>query len=450
MLTIIILTVAAVLILFLGFARQRGLILPVAMLALVASLVAMHYPEWTETSILTGMLHFDLTSFVLCILQFVFALCIIPFLHQFRQRGNEELGDITGLFLLALIGGMIMVSYQNFIMMFLGIEILSISMYVLAGADRRRITSNEAAIKYFIMGSFASAILLFGIGAIYASTGSLSFGNVLPGMDKFYQIGVLFVLSGLAFKIALVPFHFWAPDVYEGTPTIFTAIMSSIVKIAGFGALLQYLKLSSATLPEWVFWFLLLIALVTIVVGNIMAYNQTSVKRILAYSGIVQAGFILIAVLKITPQTEKILIYYLIAYGAASLITFLITHFVERQSGSDHLDSFGGLLKANPLLGILMIIALISLGGGPLTAGFMAKFLVLREAVGLGYLSLAFVALVAAVISVYYYFKIINAIASPSGDHSWSVSWRYNSVLLVLTLILILFGIAPSLVMMHI
>ena len=328
MLTIIILTVAAVLILFLGFARQRGLILPVAMLALVASLVAMHYPEWTETSILTGMLHFDLTSFVLCILQFVFALCIIPFLHQFRQRGNEELGDITGLFLLALIGGMIMVSYQNFIMMFLGIEILSISMYVLAGADRRRITSNEAAIKYFIMGSFASAILLFGIDAIYASTGSLSFGNVLPGMDKFYQIGVLFVLSGLAFKIALVPFHFWAPDVYEGTPTIFTAIMSSIVKIAGFGALLQYLKLSSATLPEWVFWFLLLIALVTIVVGNIMAYNQTSVKRILAYSGIVQAGFILIAVLKITPQTEKILIYYLIAYGAASLITFLITHFV--------------------------------------------------------------------------------------------------------------------------
>ncbi|MBK8154151.1 MAG: hypothetical protein IPK61_14690 [Saprospiraceae bacterium] len=203
MLTIIILTVAAVLILFLGFARQRGLILPVAMLALVASLVAMHYPEWTETSILTGMLHFDLTSFVLCILQFVFALCIIPFLHQFRQRGNEELGDITGLFLLALIGGMIMVSYQNFIMMFLGIEILSISMYVLAGADRRRITSNEAAIKYFIMGSFASAILLFGIGAIYASTGSLSFGNVLPGMDKFYQIGVLFVLSGLAFKNSL-------------------------------------------------------------------------------------------------------------------------------------------------------------------------------------------------------------------------------------------------------
>lgn len=450
MLTIIILTVAAVLILFLGFARQRGLILPVAMLALVASLVAMHYPEWTETSVLTGMLHFDLTSFVLCILQFVFALCIIPFLHQFRQRGNEELGDITGLFLLALIGGMIMVSYQNFIMMFLGIEILSISMYVLAGADRRRITSNEAAIKYFIMGSFASAILLFGIGAIYASTGSLSFGNVLPGMDKFYQIGVLFVLSGLAFKIALVPFHFWAPDVYEGTPTIFTAIMSSIVKIAGFGALLQFLKLSSATLPEWVFWFLLLIALVTIVVGNIMAYNQTSVKRILAYSGIVQAGFILIAVLKITPQTEKILIYYLIAYGAASLITFLITHFVERQSGSDYLDSFGGLLKANPLLGILMIIALISLGGGPLTAGFMAKFLVLREAVGLGFLSLVFVALVAAVISVYYYFKIINAIASPSGDHSWSVSWRYNSVLLVLTLILIFFGIAPSFVMMHI
>ncbi|MDQ3143231.1 MAG: NADH-quinone oxidoreductase subunit N [Bacteroidota bacterium] len=444
MLAIIILTLSALGILFLGFAKQKSLILPLAILSLSSAIACIFFNVSLWNNWLQDMMTLVDMPKVMILLMFFLAICILPFFKYLQDQNNEELADFAGLFLLSLIGAMMMVTYRHFMILFLGIEILSISMYVMAGGDRKNQISNEASLKYFIMGAFASAILFFGIALFYTSTNTLNLINLSFLPSPIFEISVLIIIAGLSFKIALVPFHFWAPDVYYGTPTVFTSIMATIVKVASFGALYRFLVLTNDFMPSWVIWLLSLIAIASIVLGNIMAISQQHVKKLLTYSGIVQSGFILLGFININSGNDHSLMYYLIAYALASVVCFLIVHFVEVQSGNDHIDSFNGLFRSNPVLGVLMTVSLISLAGIPLTAGFMAKLFILNHAANMGFISLAVISLILAVISMFYYFRLINAIYSKSADQSWQIPVLYRGILILICVAILFVGIQPA------
>lgn len=444
MLSMIILTLTGVLVLFLGFTRFKSGIIPLGIVGVICAFYAYFLMAPVGEEWMLGMM----TSFgapkIFTGVLMMSLLFILPFLKVYEVRGGGELSDFTGLVLFSVIGGMMMVAHQDLMILFLGIEILSIAMYILAGADRRVIQSNEASIKYFIMGAFASAIFLFGVGLYYTSTGSFKIYDIQVISLPLYQLSMMIMFAGLAFKLALAPFHFWAPDVYQGSPTIFTAVMASLVKISGFGALFQLMKYQMDFNSDWMYWLIVLISLSSMAIGNIMASQQTSVKRLLAYSGTVQAGFILLAFIQIKAEQSWMVIYYLIAYVLASLASFFVIYFVESRKGSDEISEFRGLYFQNPILAVVFTIALISLGGGPLTAGFMAKLFVLSHASDAGAIALVVIALVFAVISMYYYFKVVNQffIKEPESG-SWSLNWTFNGLLVILSAATLIVGTFP-------
>ncbi len=446
MLAIIVLTLFSILVLYLGFARRRALILPISFLGLAIAFWAIftHQSFWNQY--LQQMISLQGIPKVLQLCLLGTAIAAIPYFAVYQKRGNEELADFSGLFLFSIVGGLLMVSYLHLVVLFIGLEILSIAMYILAGADRRSILSNEASLKYFIMGAFSSAILLFGFSFFYVSTGSLEINAVgLKGMESIHNVSLLMILIGFAFKLALVPFHFWAPDVYQGTPTLFTMLMATVVKIAAFGGLYRFLVLRADWLPEWILWVLVFLILASLLVGNIMAFGQRSIKRLLAYSGIVQAGFICISMIHIKHGNEWPLVFYLIAYAMSSLVSFLIVYFVEEQCGSDDIASFAGLGYSNAPLAAVMTIALISLAGAPLTAGFMAKIFVFNHAIAHGLVSLVVAAVVLAVCSLYYYYKIINAMyVGKTADARWRIHWAYLGIMILLSVLSFGLGLAPA------
>lgn len=449
MLAFIILTIFAVLILFLGFVKQKNVIIPVSFVAVLLAITSILSKQAFWNHYLFEMVAIDGYSSVISLLVLCTGLGLIPFFNLFRKRGNEEMGDFLGIFLFALLGAVLMICSLNYMILFLGIEILSLSMYVLAGADRRKVRSNEASLKYFITGAFTSAIFLFGIGLLYATTGSLSLIDVTGTQNAITNLAFIFIFVSFALKLAVVPFHFWAPDVYVGTPTLFTASMATIVKIAAFGAFFRIIQFNQSILPDWLDWFFALLILATLVYGNILAMNQSSIKRLLAYSGIVQTGFILFGFIHLTGASVWIVIYYLLAYTLSSLVTFIIVHFVEEQSGSDDLNSFTGLAFSNPSLAVLMTFALVSLAGGPFTAGFIAKLFVLNQAINNGFVSLVVIAVICTLMSVYYYYKIINAMYSKSADQKWSTPFIYKSLLALFVLITLAAGVVPTFFTQH-
>lgn len=445
MMTFILLSIAGLLVMFLGFVKQRNLIMPFALFAGMGALFCLLTQQTAWNYFLTGMVDLQGTPKVLSILLLLNGIALIPFLQHYAQRGEEEIADFMGLALFSLLGGLLMVTAANYIILFIGVEILSIAMYILAGADRRKIKSNEASLKYFISGSFTSAILLFGIGLLYAVNGSLAIAQPVEASGSaLLQIAYLFLFTGFALKIAIVPFHFWAPDVYEGTPTLFTALMASLVKIASIGAFLRVIQLNADGLPGWLNAYFMLLILATLILGNLFAMKQQNVKRLMAYSGIVQAGFILMGFISMKPGEEWPVLFYFIAYALSSVVAFVVIHFVEEQSGSDSLESFTGLYKSNPVLTIAMTVSLISLAGAPFTSGFVAKLFVLNQVVSSGYTALVVVAVLCTLMSMYYYYKIINAMFSGSADQPFRLPYGYSLLLIVFTLLTLATGVVPD------
>jgi NADH-quinone oxidoreductase subunit N len=326
--------------------------------------------------------------------------------------------DRSALVIFALIGAFLMVSFNNFAMLFLGIEILSISLYVLAGSRKRSYFSNEASFKYFLMGSFATGFFLFGVALLYGATGSFDLtrvsaiiGERSADLPAFFHVGVLLILVGMAFKMSAAPFHFWAPDVYEGSPTIITAFMSTVVKVASVGAFFKVFVISfSAVNGSWISVVQILMVL-TLIVGNLSAVYQINVKRILAYSSIGHIGFILLAMIA-TPSSQGIIFYYLAAYCIASIAAFGVVVLLEKEGVSANVQTFQGLFKRNSLLGVVMTVSLLSLAGIPPLAGFFAKYLVFGAAIESGYVGFVILGVVTSLIGVYYYFGIIKAIFS--------------------------------------
>jgi NADH-quinone oxidoreductase subunit N len=365
---------------------------------------------------------------------------------------KAHLTDQSALVLFSLVGAIILTAVNNLAMLFLGIEILSIALYVLAGSKKDSLFSTEAAFKYFLMGSFATGFLLMGVALIYGATGSFELAKIAgfisnhsSQLPTFFYSGVLLVLIGMSFKISAVPFHFWAPDVYQGAPTAITAFMSTIVKIAAFAALIRlfdgcFQELNSA-------WILVvtIITVLTLVLSNVTAAYQTNVKRMLAYSSVGHAGYLLIALVS-GGEIENVVLYYLVAYSFSSLIAFAVLNQLEENNLGVTVESFNGLFNRNKFLAVAMTVALLSLAGIPPLAGFFGKYLLLSLAVGAGQIALVALAITTSVIGIYYYFKIILAMYFKSeNDSQLTISFSEKLLLLVLIVIVFVLGIFPDL-----
>ena len=319
-------------------------------------------------------------------------------------------GEYYALLLFATAGMMLMVGAVDLLAVFLGLELMSIPIYVLAGFDRTRLRSNESAMKYFLIGAFASALLLYGMALLYGVSGSTSFEDIRAAFDPGNPLtlaGVGLVVVGFGFKISSVPFHQWTPDVYEGAPASVTAFMSVTVKLAAFAALIRFLLLAIDPLGEVlgnVFWVM---ALLTLVVGNVMALIQDNVKRLLAYSSIAHAGYLLIGLVPGSAQGYSAVVFYLFCYAFMNLGAFtVLVALTQRGQECERVDSFAGLARSRPGLAALMTLFMLSLAGIPGTAGFIAKWMVFSAAVEAGQLPLAIVGVLMSVVSVYYYLRI--------------------------------------------
>lgn len=381
----------------------------------------------------------------------ILAAIIINLMPATKRKG----ADILALMAFSLCGGILMIGAEHLVLLFLGIEILSIPLFVLAGSDKDNISGNEAALKYFLMGAFSSAIFLLGAAFLYGGSAvmtyqemflRLSFSEHFGDFPVLMKTGMILVMVGLLFKVSAVPFHFWSPDVYEGSPNRVTSFMAVIVKIAGFVALSNFMK---AFLPmlEWTSNWLLPISAVTILGGNIAAFAQKSFKRMLAYSSISHAGYLLLFALT-TMQDMSVLGVYLLAYG---LSTALLFYLFDKYANGDKngFDIFTGLTFTNRIDTIALVIATLSIAGIPGTIGFIGKYQLFSTAFGPQFWGVI-IALLGSIISIGYYFKSFKYAFRTESDTPNQWNWSWGSICsVVISSIILALGLLPYLLSLY-
>jgi NADH-quinone oxidoreductase subunit N len=342
----------------------------------------------------------------------------------YLQRERLESADPYVLLLLSASGGMIMAAANDLLVLFLGLEILSIAVYVLAGVHVRRARSGEAALKYFVLGAFSSAFFLYGIAFIYGATGSTNLTSVAGFLaaneltnNLYLLAGMALLLVGLGFKVAAAPFHSWTPDVYEGSPSPIVAYMASAVKAAGFVAIIRvFVYAFGSYRTDWQ-PLVYVLAVATLLVGAVLAVSQTNVKRMLAYSSIGHAGFILLGVQAASDTGTRAALFYLATYAFTVAGSFGVVTVVGRTGDNAHrLEDYRGLAKRSPLLAFAFLIFLLAQAGVPFTTGFLAKFGVIGAAVDARSFWLALVAMLSSVISAYVYLRIVLAMYDPEAE----------------------------------
>ena len=384
---------------------------------LVSGLVLI--PSWDRlpTTAFANMVVLDNTAILIHVTLILITAVTILFSIDYNQRQGIERGEYYVLLLFCTAAMMFMAQGRNLIVLFLALEWLSIGLYVLAGFAYPRIRSGEAAMKYLLYGSFAAGFLIYGIALIYGATGTADLGGVATALvntpelrtDPLLLAGAVLVLIGFGYKISMVPFHMWTPDVYEGSPTPVAGYMSAATKAAGFAALMRVLQFAFPleVLPQWQLALAILAAL-TMIVGNVVAVAQTNIKRMLAYSSIAHAGFILVGLVANNEAGLQGFLYYLLAYGLTNLGAFAVVIALE-NAGEERFDlqDLHGLGWRQPVLGAAMTVFMLSLAGVPPLAGFFAKFLVFTAAYRANYWWLALIGLITSVISAFYYLRIV-------------------------------------------
>jgi len=387
-------------------------------------------------------------------ISFFVILCLIGIYYTLINRYNfskpgSHVSDYFALIFISFVGIAVLASFNNLILMFLGIEILSIPLYALAGSAKHKMKSTEAAIKYFLMGAFSTGIMLMGLALIYGASGSFLLKNITAyafDFQSIYYLGWVLLILSLCFKVSVAPMHFWAPDVYDGTPTVFSSYMITIVKGTGFMTFLTVMsafKITSEIVAHNYQYLLSFIIILTLILGNFSALKQTSVKRMLAYSSVVQAGFMMFALFEISEESQYALLFYTVSYGLSSVVLFYTLTQVKKVN----YKGFYGLSRRSPLLAASSAVALFSLAGIPFTSGFLAKFFILSSAMNEpSNLILIIAALVLAVVSVYYYIKVIIAMYFRKSDKKKIKLSFTSQVLLILgTTLTIALGVYPDL-----
>ena len=452
MTTLIILTALGLTCLFseiFGFKKLlHGIVLTGLLLALGATIM-----DWNKDLVqFNDMIHLDNSSLAFMALLIVLtALWLIMSPTFFEEASSKT--DHYALIIFSLVGAQLMACFSNMLILFLGIEILSICMYVLAGSRKSDLNSNEAALKYFLLGAFATGFLLLGITFIYGETGSFHIQKISSyfienaGAPSTLAVaGALLMFTAMAFKVSAVPFHFWAPDVYQGSPTYVTAFMSTVVKTAAFAALFRLFQdafQSISNVWETTIW---IISASTILIGNIIAVYQTNFKRMLAYSSISHAGYMLMTVLAITPSASSSLFFYATAYSVSSIAAFAVLILISRSSGDESIAAFRGMAKSNPLLASVVVVVVLSLAGIPPLAGFFAKYYIFSSTMQAGFTGLVLIAITGSLIGVFYYFRVIIALFDTDTNAAKiKPELSFTIVLLITTLAALVLGLAPGL-----
>ncbi|MBC7744329.1 MAG: NADH-quinone oxidoreductase subunit N [Flavobacterium sp.] len=450
---LITLSIIAIVVLYMGLYKTKNALLPVTMLGMTIALV-LSLLEWNSNAkpIYSGMMQFDNFAIAFTVICIFSTMLILLISKDYFERISEHVAEYYAIILFALVGIVVMVSYNNLSMLFIGIEIMSVSLYILAGIRKKSYSSNEAALKYFLMGAFSTGFLLFGITLLYGSTGTFDLIliknyvlNNPTNISPLFYSGILLLIIGLGFKVGVAPFHFWAPDVYEGSPTLITAFMSTVVKTAGFAAFLRIFLLCFAPLHDFWMMPLLVITVLTLFIGNITALYQNSFKRMLGFSSVSHAGYMMFAIVALGTDSINAVILYATAYSLASIIAFAALILVKRQMGSDKFESFNGLGSKNPFMALNITVAMLSLAGIPLTAGFIGKFLMFSTALSDYHVWLVIMAVINAIIGIFYYLRVVVAMYFKESDQTVIRSTPlFSMVLAFSTIITILLGIYPG------
>ena len=424
----------------------RKAIVPVTIAALLAILALtvseFNVPStWYNNMIIVNNFSVAFTSLFIILTVFIIALS-----GEVYKEQQSKISDFVAIKIFLLAGAIAMVSFGNLAMFFLGIETLSIALYILAASNRLNVKSNEAGMKYFLMGSFASGIILFGICLIYGATGYFDVAEIYSlsqglGLPVWFYIGIAMLIVGMLFKIAAVPFHFWAPDVYEGSPTVTTALMSTLAKVVAMATLYKIMSTLQFIVSEKFIFIIVFISIASMTVGNIMALRQNNIKRMLAFSGISHAGFMLMTLLSLTTAASTLL-FYSTAYALAGIAAFAVILAVCNNKDSEDISNFNGLGKTSPLLAAILTAALLSMAGIPIFSGFFAKFILFNQTIKAGYLFLVIVGVINSIISVGYYFKVILAMYSKDENDEKVI---FSNVYYVVGLLAILLNIALGL-----
>ena len=389
--------------------------------------------------------------------------------HLYLERAGEDRGEYYALLMFATAGMTLITAADDLILVFIALEILSLALYLLTGFSFRRLASSEAAMKYFLLGAFSSAFFLFGVAFAYGATGTtgltgmaralrphpgFAFVPVIVGPHPSVDLALVaagLLAVGFLFKVAAVPFHMWAPDAYQGAPTCVTAFMSAGTKVAAFAAFLRVFTVafgSQALIADWR-PFVAAIAVLSMVVGSVLAVAQSDVKRMLAYSSIAQAGFILVGVSAATPAGIQAAMFYLLAYAAMILGAFAVVILVSVR-GERHtaLGSYRGLARRSPFRAGVLALFLLSLAGIPPTGGFIGKVAVFGAAVRSGYWPLVLVAVLASVVAAFFYLRVIVLMymQDPDREEALAVAPAYRATIVVLAAITLGIGVFPELV----
>ncbi len=369
--------------------------------------------------------------------------------REYLTAIDHNYGEVYAMMLFATAGMLGLASANNLIMIFIGIETMSICLYVLAGLIKERKTGAEASLKYFLLGAFSTGFLLYGMALLYGATGSLYLTEIAEaaGSDLLFITGAALLLIGFFFKISAVPFHMWTPDVYQGTPTTITAYMATASKSASFVALILVLsKMIPASTAEWS-EMIEVIAIITMILGNLIALVQDNIKRMLAYSSIAHAGYLLVGLAAGTTAGYSAALFYLLAYTIMNVGAFGVVAYYERQQGLDFTDvnNYAGLGFKRPLMGVLLSFFLFSLVGIPPFVGFVGKYMVFAAAVDAGLIALAIIGVLASAASVYYYLRpmVYMYFREPHKDVPFVQSgFVFKSTLVLLAIMTIYFGVA--------
>jgi NADH-quinone oxidoreductase subunit N len=449
---IIISALWGVLMMYTGFATSdKKTVSAIAVIGVLAVL-ASNWLEYNGLSFFNidtkGMLIYNSFGYMFNVVSHLTLLMYFLLSAKEIEGSSKSPSDHYTLIFFITAGISIIAGFKSLLMLFIGIEIVSIPLYVLAGSDKSNLKSNEAALKYFLMGSFSTGLLLMGIAFLYGDAGTFYLEGINMGigfLSPMKAIGLVLMMVSMSFKVSAAPFHFWTPDVYDGAPTVYTSFMATLVKAAGFFAFLKLFEAAFGKVHNQWDVLLSVIIVLTIVVGNITAVFQQSVKRMLSYSSIAQAGFMLLGVYAMNLMAKQGMILYFAAYGFASIGLFAVLAKFKDHS----IEGLNGFAKRYPVVAASMLVSLLSLAGIPLTAGFFAKYYMLLSAMKYGNsLWLVIVAILGAAVSIYYYFRVIQAMyfkeENTDSTEQISFSVPFKVMMVINAILLLVLGVHPD------
>ncbi|WDF46564.1 NADH-quinone oxidoreductase subunit N [Chryseobacterium sp. KACC 21268] len=450
---LIVLFLTAILVLFSGVFEKGKYARYIGIAGLIVGLYVSFLPECEFFAQYRSMYEYGDNAQLFTKISIV-ATSLLFFLGGFAfSNHRSHQSELYALMLFALCGGVVLFGFQNLVTLFLGIEILSIPLYVMAGANKTDLRSTEASMKYFLMGAFATGFLLFGVALVYGSAGSFDLYTIHDfainnPKNLMLIMGAILMLCALAFKVSLAPFHMWSPDVYQGSPSLITAFMASVVKIAGFFALFKLMTIAfNGIAGDWIN-ILGVFIILTLLLANVMGLVQTNAKRMLAYSSVSHAGYIALIFFGINNFSTYILGYYLFAYSLATVGVFISLLWVEKIKKETSFTAFNGLGKREPVLAVVSTVSMLSMAGIPLTAGFIGKLGIFNQAIGGHYEFLVLIAVLGSALSIAYYLRLIIAMFFYKEDNfntTEKASITYNIVSVVIILALVSMGIVPDL-----